>query len=392
MRKTALFVSVVLLFGVATATAQMSPADAFNEGKSSGSSNHTQGMFNNVNNTKGEAVVTGYSQTPPSQSSYWGGGGTALNNLLVGGSGKVTECAGPGLNATNPADKQHCEAVDALSKQPSIRPTNLITNSDPLLLIGKTIAANPDAIAGAINSNYSNCTTTIKQNDPAFTMETCNDWSETGAAACTMGQEVVVDPDYLYRCSETLSVINTGQCTVGTVVTVDADSNYQCNRTVKVYQTNTCQKIAAVTVNTTTNQNVCTGVQAQTTGTTSYGTQNTHMQLSCTATPNVFSIYLWTTFNYFNCSGTYSAPADGVWRQNFCKCGYQNCSWNGGENRVTCSGNTCTWDVKYIARGGNYYYVLQSFTRTFTGTQSTSVSTASVTWTNYCSTLEARAQ
>ena len=222
-------VAAALLSQSLSAIAQMSQAEAFGYGKSSGDSAHTQGVFDSISHAKGAEVLSGYSTTPPSQSSYWSGDQTPLLGLTSNGTGKIAECGSTGLEAADPAYKQHCEAVDAIAKQPGIKPTGLLTYSDPLILKGKEITADPEAIAGAIDGSYSNSTTSTKENPAEFSMETCEDWSEQNAESCTMGQEVVVDPDYIYSCLETLKTINASTCTYGAVVQVDVDYNYQCN-------------------------------------------------------------------------------------------------------------------------------------------------------------------
>lgn len=246
--KRLLLMSLALAWGIASAqTADQ--MNAFNAGKAAGDSNHTQDMFNNVNNTQAGNSVSGYSQTPPTQSSYWGGQNTVLNNLYTGGNGKVSEC-GSGTSSTAAEDQQHCEAVNSIMKTQADMPTNLVTRSDPVMLQGKTIAANPDSIAGAIDGNYSNCTTSQKAKDPAFTMQTCDDWSQNQTQSCTMGQEVTVDPDYIYSCTETLSTINHGSCTYGEVIQVRADFNYQCQKTDYQVNQQTCHKTLTVQANT----------------------------------------------------------------------------------------------------------------------------------------------
>lgn len=222
-------VAAALLAQSHSALSQMSAAEAFGLGKSSGDAAHTQGVFDSIGHTKGAEVLSGYSTTPPSQSSYWSGDQTPLLGLTSNGSGKITECGSTGLTASDPAYKQHCEAVDAIAKQPGIKPTGLLTYSDPLILKGKSITADPAAITGAIDGSYSNCTTSTTENPASFSMETCEDWSEQNAESCTMGQEVVVDPDYIYSCLETLKTINASTCTYGAVVQVDVDYNYQCH-------------------------------------------------------------------------------------------------------------------------------------------------------------------
>lgn len=249
MRIRRLFLSLAMAVSAAASAQTMSTMDAFNAGKLSGDQSHTQGMFNNINTTSGTNNVSGFSTTPPSQSSYWGGQNTILNNLYTGGSGKITECQG-GTSSTNLADQQHCQAVNAIMSTNANKPSNLITNSDPLVQQGKAVTANPESIAGAIDGNYSNCTTSTKPSNPDFTMQTCDDWSQNNAASCTMGQEVVVDPDYLYGCKETLSTINSGSCTYGDVVQVDVKYNYQCQKTQYQVTTQTCHKTLTVQANT----------------------------------------------------------------------------------------------------------------------------------------------
>lgn len=235
-------------FGIAHAQTAEQMA-AFADGKASGDNAHTQDIFNNVGHTQAGNVVSGYSQTPPAQSSYYGGQNTVLNSLYTGGSAKVAEC-GAGTSSTNPADKEHCEAVNSLVNGQSFNASSQITRSDPIMLQGKAIAANPDSIAGAINGNYSNCTTSQQASTPNFVMQTCDDWSQTGAESCTIGQNVVVDPDYLYSCKETISTINHGTCTYGDVVVVDVDYNYQCTKTDYQTDTQTCHKTLNIQVNT----------------------------------------------------------------------------------------------------------------------------------------------
>ncbi|WP_126448109.1 hypothetical protein [Sulfuricystis multivorans] len=243
-----LIVALAISFGIAYAQTPEQMA-AFADGKAAGDNTHTQDIFNNIGHSQAGNVVSGYSQIPPPQSAYYGGQNTVLNSLYFGGQAKISEC-GAGTSSTNPADKEHCEAVNSLVNAQSFNANSQITRSDPLMLQGKAIAANPEAIAGAINGNYSNCTTTQQASTPDFVMQTCDDWSENGAASCTIGQNVVVDPDYLYSCKETISTINHGTCTYGDVVVVDVDYNYQCTKIEYQTNTHTCHKTLNIQINT----------------------------------------------------------------------------------------------------------------------------------------------
>ncbi len=247
MLRRSLLIAIAATACSGTVLADMTTMEALQSGKVAGSRANVQAIKGSISGTKGGEVINGYNESPPPQSSYWGGSGSSLNTMLQGGAGKITECDTTGLNSPNAKDKQHCEAVNAIARQPNIKPTGLIERTDPMMIKGNAIAADPASIAGAIDGNYSNCTTTTKKNDPAFTMETCDDWSQTEEASCRLGMEVVVDPDYLYSCMETLKIVQAGTCTVGTVVNVDADYNYQCQQSPKKITNQTCDKTLVVT-------------------------------------------------------------------------------------------------------------------------------------------------
>lgn len=227
--------------------AQMSQMEAFGAGNAAGASSNLSALKDSINGAKGAEVIHGYSESPPTQSSYWSGAGSSLNTLMSGGASKITECGSTGLQATDPQYKQHCEAVDAIAKQPSRQPTNLITRDDSLLIQGNAITADPQAIAGAIDSNYSGCTTKTVTNDPPFAMQTCNDWAISSQDSCTVGQSVVVNPDYLYSCLQTLSIMQAGTCTIGDVVQVDVGYNYQCLKSPRRMTTQSCDRILVTT-------------------------------------------------------------------------------------------------------------------------------------------------
>lgn len=245
MKSVVWIVAFISSFANAQSSAQM---DAFNSGQDAGKS-ATQGMFSNINTSTGSNTVSGFSQTPPPQSSYWGGQNTVINNMYTGGNSTIAACQS-GTPASGASDQQHCAAVNSIMNSQATQPANLISKSDPLMLKGKTIGANPEAIAGAIDGNYSNCTTSQKAKDPTFTMQTCEDWSQSEGASCTMGQSVVVDPDYIYKCSETLSTLNNSTCTYGVVVQVKADYKYQCLKTDYAVTTQTCNRKLTVQANT----------------------------------------------------------------------------------------------------------------------------------------------
>lgn len=244
MKQVATLVAGLLL--VCSAAAQpMTQEDAFAAGSSAGKSN-TATMKATISETKGTEIIGDYATTPPAQSSYWNGGGS-LTNVLTGGASQVTTCDS-GAGVTGARDKNHCEAVNAIAKQPSIKPSGLIDKTDPMIVKGDAIVANPDAVAGAMASLYTACETKTETTLPEKTIETCDEYSTTGEEKCVSGQEVVVDPDHLYRCRDSVQVVEHTQCTVGRTVVVDTDVNYECTKTNSLLNTYNCNKTLSVEV------------------------------------------------------------------------------------------------------------------------------------------------
>ena len=166
-------VAVSMLFVSGLACSQMNAQSAFAAGKSAGADN-VEGVINLISLIKAGESVKDFSPSPPTQSSYWAGQGTVLNTLVSGGNSRVNECSTTGLSTTDPKDKQHCEAVNAIQDVHTNKPTNIISAADPLLVRGNLITSDPEAIAGVMNSTYSGCTTTTLTTPGATVEQTCN--------------------------------------------------------------------------------------------------------------------------------------------------------------------------------------------------------------------------
>ena len=244
-------VAVSMLFVSGLACSQMNAQSAFAAGKSAGADN-VEGVINLISLIKAGESVKDFSPSPPTQSSYWAGQGTVLNTLVSGGNSRVNECSTTGLSTTDPKDKQHCEAVNAIQDVHTNKPTNIISAADPLLVRGNLITSDPEAIAGVMNSTYSGCTTTTLTTPGATVEQTCNDYGELETQTCTTGTLVKLDPDYFYKCLETIAIPNNSTCTYGRTLVVDKDANYQCTVTKQKITTETCDKVAVITVTGTT--------------------------------------------------------------------------------------------------------------------------------------------
>ncbi len=199
-------------------------------GASLNSSIHT-----NITTGNPATVVPGYNTTP-SQTQYFQGG---RGSTVGPGTARVTGC-------TSQSDVE-CQAVNLLQQGPTTRPQFNIGNNDPLVGRARSLTGNASAQVGDIFSTYDTCKTTTKTIDPVFETQVCNEFATNENVTCKMGQEVVVDPDYLYKCLETIQSQANRTCTVGRVVQVDADYNYQCQQSPKKVDTLTCNKTLIVT-------------------------------------------------------------------------------------------------------------------------------------------------
>lgn len=237
--------SLILILCSGIAFAQMSQEAAFEAGKSAGDQPKREAIFNNATAATGGHVMRDY-QNSAAESSHYTGRNTAIGGMLSSGSSKISACnAGATINSV---DKQHCEAVNLIANQYQHRPPNIIPPGDPLINAGRAATANPDVIAGSMGGGLTNCTTKTVTTPSTFTTESCESFSDRVNNHCSMGQEVVVDPDYIYQCTETVKTIAASSCTYGRVVQVDADYNYQCTNTVSKTNQYTCSRINNVTV------------------------------------------------------------------------------------------------------------------------------------------------
>lgn len=173
-------------------------------------------IYQNITTGNPATVVPGYN-TNPNQSQYFQNG---QGNTTPPGSARVVGCTSQ--------DDVECQAVNLLKQGPVTRPQFTITRNDPLLGKAKGLVSNPTGQIGDIFSSYETCKTTTAVISPLFETQVCNEFSVNEGNVCRMGHEVVVDPDYVYKCLETIQSQANRTCAVGRVIRVDADYNYQC--------------------------------------------------------------------------------------------------------------------------------------------------------------------
>lgn len=223
----------------------MTKAEAFANGKASGNEASLQSSLADINATNGTDKVSGYSSSA-AESTYWSRTATIATGL-AGGSTKIAECSG--APSADPRIKNQCEAILALQHQPLIRPSNLITNTDPLIVRGRAITHDPELIAGNLGGLYSACTTRTESLGRAKVTESCDDYSALTTTPCSIGERIVVDADHLYKCLESVHVLANATCTVGKVVVVDADANYRCIDTALNENEKTCKRHNVPSIN-----------------------------------------------------------------------------------------------------------------------------------------------
>lgn len=207
--------------------AQMTAEQAFQLGNQAAGANTLNAITGLMTEQKAVEVLRGYdpTQKPQGAATY---DGNIISSLRTAGNQKAADC-GSGITDGSLGSAQHCEAVNSITKHESQHPSNLVTANDPLLQSARGVWADPEATAGKIENIYSDCKTTSKEIAARFSMETCDEWTQSIGASCIVGREVTNDPNYLYQCTETVSTINHGTCSYGRVVQVNKNTNYQCD-------------------------------------------------------------------------------------------------------------------------------------------------------------------
>jgi hypothetical protein len=236
---------IVLMFVCASAHAQLTQDQAFELGKSVHPDAAANLTYEGVLNTGRAGSLQPYDANSPEHSQYWTGNQSITGPMLQSGANMNVQC----LGNNDPAnDQQRCEAVRYINQTAEMRAQMdaMIPPGDPLRLVGKTIADNPEAIAGAFGGAYSDCTEQTLTFDGDFAYETCQDSLENGPSSCAIGRNIVVDARHLYSCVRTLKQLYSGQCTVGRVIQVEKFKNYQCKIKPETKNTYTCNRTLVV--------------------------------------------------------------------------------------------------------------------------------------------------
>ena len=140
--------------------------DAYSQGGQLGRSGNAQGR-GSVTGETARSTVPNYTTNPP-QTSLYGSGG-----LGAPAGAAIANCAlAPGQSSSY-AD-QACNATNFSQSNPGQRPNFSIGPNDPLLVRSKTIANDPQAIAGNLAGTYNACTTQTVTTPDMYETRVCN--------------------------------------------------------------------------------------------------------------------------------------------------------------------------------------------------------------------------
>lgn len=183
---------------IAFTQAQPSLSDIFEQGKALGRSGNTA-AHGTITEGNAQSIVPHYTSNP-SQTHYFGSA-----DLESEAASQTRACSGP--TATDPS----CTGVQFSQTNPARRPNIPVAPTDPLLARGRTIRADPQAIAGNLAGTYSGCATRTTSTPDRFETTICHRYRKLETATCD--RVLVVTP------------VETPACSAGeflTRITVDA--------------------------------------------------------------------------------------------------------------------------------------------------------------------------
>lgn len=332
--------------------APMSISDAFNAGAAAGAgtqSIHDTITSGSTSSYSPQNVVSSYSTTTPSQSSYWTGPGTGTAGVTAGGNSTIAGCQ----NSSDPTTATaQCNAINAVISTKSNAPPPMVTTNDPIYTQGHAVINDPTSIIGTASNYYTGCNTSTTTTPGNVTQDKC----------------------------ETYTSITSNTCAKTETVNVDALYNYQCTTTPFVQTAQTCHKVANVTVTQTGSGMNCTPGQLLASYQNYY---QEYARIYCTGVPNVVQI----DTGRMSCHGSVTVTVP----TNITVATYNSYGWCGVYYQyyhyISCSGSTCQdqWQNKdSVDRFGWSFYYTTGNILPFTAPGSNMVITKTVTWTDQC--------
>lgn len=249
----------LLVVLIPTANAQtMTKESAFSLGATTGKSSagklspNGAGGTSEITEATAQDKIEGYTNSSQT-SSYWNGNATTVQTLVNAGSAQKAKCADPNTVPANSRDAEHCHAVNALQntsdklRSGDVPESSRVNRSDPLLAQSDAIANNPQAVAGAMEGNYSNCTTITKMVTPDPIPDSCQQYRTEVAEVCNPVAVPLFGMTYVYQCKQETATLTTASCATTTNVTVGTTYNYSCQTKSKTEGQFNCSNRLTVT-------------------------------------------------------------------------------------------------------------------------------------------------
>ena len=177
-----------LLAAQVTWAADMTPAEAFLQGKLLGGSGKTTAK-GTVNTTSGQQNVPNYNAAAP-ESSYYGGARGALSSAATS---KITNCQTQ--VAANAMSQQECDAINFLARNSVTRPVVRVDKNDPIVTSSALVINNPGNVS---NSSGQVCRTVTQNNPGEYTYESCTTAQQTDYSDCL--NDLFINIKWNYTC------------------------------------------------------------------------------------------------------------------------------------------------------------------------------------------------
>jgi hypothetical protein len=166
----------------------------------------------------------------------------------------TTRKAGCTGSTTDP----ECLAIQALQNARA-SPSTWVTPGSPQLAGRRAVVTNPEAVLGfdpvaAAGASASvQCRTETIRTPEVREENHCVVSAPSATLSCSLGVEIEVDPDYVYKCLTRTATNSSTACSVGQVVTVDSTTTYQCVERLRSNVPNACTVSRIVEVDADTN-------------------------------------------------------------------------------------------------------------------------------------------
>jgi len=186
IRLTALLTLSVL----ASSASPASLPEAFSQGSTFGRAGNAAARIR-IDQGTAAGSVPGYTTSAPA-SNYFG----TTPSLGAPASATLAACAGAAAAST-----PECLAVNFSQTNAARRPQFVIAPENPMLVLSKSITADPHAIAGNLTGTYSACSQQTLKNPDIFEKRVCNEYRTLERLTCDKTLIVTVT-DHGLNCTE----------------------------------------------------------------------------------------------------------------------------------------------------------------------------------------------